>query len=73
MCTNVCGDVNGDTIYNVTDLTLAGAYVNSGGSLSTCEFWAADVDADSDVDGDDLGLLWGWIDQSPTTPYPGCK
>ena len=73
MCTNVCGDVNGDTSYNVNDLTLAGAYVNSGGSLSPCEFWAADVDADSDVDTDDLGLLFDWVDQSPTTPYPGCK
>jgi hypothetical protein len=70
-CSQGCGDVDGSGVYDITDVTTITSYLQ-GGSLDACQFWAADVDADGDVDSDDQIALFGYLASSPTSPYPGC-
>lgn len=56
-CDNVCGDVNGDGMVNITDIQELGLIVNGDRAATPCELVAGDLLADGGIDQDDLELL----------------
>jgi hypothetical protein len=73
VCGDICGDINGDGMVNMADLVFITNYLNGVIVLDACQIWAADLDADGDVDADDQTALSNHIvTAASTTSYPGC-
>jgi hypothetical protein len=67
---HTCGDVNGDGVYDIVDVTSLTGYINGSVSLDSCELWASDVDGDGVVTAADQLALFNFLPS--TTAYPGC-
>ncbi len=55
------GDINNDSLYNQTDLTLLLNYVSGSSSLTTAQRSRADIDMDGSIDYDDYDLLYKFV------------
>lgn len=55
------GDINNDSLYNQTDLTMLLNYVSGSSSLTTAQRSRADIDMDGSIDYDDYDLLYKFV------------
>jgi len=68
-CARTCGDVNGDGMRDITDQTLTSRIASLEEVVDFCTFWAADTDADRDIDSMDAAAISGFLfsgDPEPT-------
>ena len=58
---SACGDVNGDGIVDMDDVTLLFNHVNDPDTYPLADEWAGDVNGDGVIDTSDVGLLHSHI------------
>ena len=59
------GDINGDQIIDVSDLTYLSLYLVGDYNFSAKEYESADIDSDSDIRLTDLAMLRQYISKIP--------